>query len=324
MAPVVSAGWSRRFHFEKILLRHRLVPQEGRNLTTEPRRARRTRLAAALVTLVALPVFFAAAPAAGAAGSNSLTVKAGEYTYKFSGSPKAGWVTINFDNPGIENHMMAVVKLKKGVTAKQLKTAATSEDDSAFNKIADGDGEVYGIPHLLGPGQKTTTITKLAGGHYGVLCFVPAPDGAPHIAHGMVKTFDISTSKSSAKPPQDGVRDVTLTDSAITIPPNGIPKTGTLKVTNEGTEPHSFLLIKLESGKTIDDAYTYFNSFFETGKAEGTTPGTIMGGVATLAPNGMAYLEVTLSAGHYAYLSAEGDAPDDDYSLGLKGEFDVK
>lgn len=283
------------------------------------------RFAIALIALVALPVFGAAtAPAAGAASSNTLTVKAGEYVYKLSGHPKAGWVTINFVNAGIEHHMMVVAKLKKGVTAKQLKAATIANDQAAFAKLADGDGEVFGTPQLLGPGQKTTTITKLAGGHYGVMCFVTAPDGAAHVAHGMVKTFDISASKSSVKPPKDGVRDVTISDTAITIPANGIPRNGTLKVTNEGAAPHSFALVRINSGKTLDDVKAYYDTLLSTGKADGTPPGTIVGGVSRMAPNAMAYLEETLPAGHYAYVSTEGDAPDDDYAKGLKGEFDVR
>src|SRR6185436_14010884 len=42
--------------------------------------------------------------AAGAAGSNTLTVKAGEYTYQLKGSPKGGLTKIDFDNAGVENH----------------------------------------------------------------------------------------------------------------------------------------------------------------------------------------------------------------------------
>ena len=72
-------------------------------------------LAATLaMCLVTVGVSAAVAPSAGAAGSNSLTVKAGEYTYKFSGSPKAGWTQITFQNDGIEYHMMAVVPAEEG------------------------------------------------------------------------------------------------------------------------------------------------------------------------------------------------------------------
>ena len=281
------------------------------------------RARAAMAALAVLPVLVVAAPHAGAASSNTMTVQAGEYTYKLSGKPKAGWVTINFDNKGVEYHVMAVAALKKGVTAKQLVAAASSQQGDAFAKIARGDGQVGGVPDILAPGLKSTTITNLPAGHYGMLCYVPAPDGTPHFAHGMVKVFDVGTPKSSAKPPQDGVRDVTLTDSSIEIPSNGIPRQATLKVTNEGTAQHSFTLVKINSGKTFDDVDAYFNAFFNTGPPEGPAPGEIVGGVSSLSPNGIGYLQASLTPGHYAYISTDGDEPNDDVAKGLKGEFDV-
>ena len=102
----------------------------------------------------------------------------------------------------------------------------------------------------------------------------------------MVKTFDVTGSKSSYKPPQDGVADVTISDSAIKVPAGAAPQHATIKVTNSGKEPHSFTLVKLEAGKTIDDANAYFNAFFNTGTATGTPPGTVVGGVSEVAPGG--------------------------------------
>jgi hypothetical protein len=267
----------------------------------------------------------ASAPAAGAAGSNTLTVTAGEYAYQLKGSPKQGWTTIAFKNAGGELHMMAVVRLKPGVTAKQLKAAALSNDQAAFAKIAVGDGQVNGVPQVLSPKQETTTITQLAAGHYGILCFVPAPDGQPHVAHGMLKVFNVAKAKSSLKPPTDGVVAATLTDTGITVPWTGsAPRHATVKVTNKGTAPHSFAILKIEAGKTLDEVKSYYDSFFTSGKAEATPPGLIVGGVSTLAPNASGYLDLNLTAGHYAYVSTEGEAPNDDYAKGLKGEFDVK
>jgi hypothetical protein len=269
------------------------------------------------------------APAAGAAGSNTLTVKAGEYVYQLKGSPKAGWTQIDFVNTGVEDHMMAVVALKPGVTAKQVKAAALSQDQNSFGKIAapgaDPNG-VSGTPELIGPGQKTSTLSELPAGHYGIMCFVPTPtDGAPHIAHGMVKVFDVAKAKSNLKPPSDGVVDVTLSDSAITFPSENLGRSLTAKVTNSGTTSHGFTLVKINDGKTFDEVKTYFDAFFNGDKPAGDPPGVIVGGVSSLAPGGIAYLEQSLTAGHYGYLSGQGNAPpDDDYTRGLKGEFDVK
>jgi hypothetical protein len=303
---------------------------KGRPLRIHSRRSRVVRLWAGLAALLVVPAttIGVSAPAAGAAGSNALTVKAGEYVYQLQGSPKAGWTQINFDNVGVEDHMMAVVALKPGVTVKQLKAAALSQDQKAFEKIgapgADPNG-VSGTPDLIGPGQKTSTLAELPAGHYGILCFVPAAtDGAPHIAHGMVKVFDVAKPKSNLKPPSDGVVDVTLSDTAITFPSSNLGRSLTAKITNSGTASHGFTLVKINDGKTFEDVKSYFDALFNGDKPAGDPPGVVVGGVSGLAPGGIAYLEQSLTAGHYGYLSGQGNAPDDDYSKGLNGEFDVK
>jgi hypothetical protein len=261
-----------------------------------------------------------------AAGSNSLTVKASEYTYQFKGHPKSGWTEIDFQNTGVENHMMDVIQLQPGVTAKQLKAAALSDDDSAFAKIAapgaTQDG-VPGVPDLLSPKQRTSTMTQLPAGHYGVLCFLPAADGSPHVAHGMVKVFDVAKAKSNLKPPSSAI-DATVTDSAITFPTENIGRNITVKVANTGTTLHDLTLVKIASGKTIDDVKTYYDALVSGQTPAGDAPGELVGGISGIAPGGTAYLMQTLTAGHYGYASTAGDAPNDDFTKGLKGEFDVK
>jgi hypothetical protein len=293
-----------------------------RNYTRRPRVAR---LFAALAALALVPTTLAlTGGGAAAAGSNTLTVKAGEYAYQLSGKPKAGWVQIDFDNAGQQDHMMAMFKLKKGTTNKQLKGALLSDDQSALGKIAapGGDPSVGGGPALVGPGQKTTTLTKLPAGTYGLACFVAAPDGSPHAAHGMYKVFTVK-GKSNLKPPTDGVADVTLNDTTITVPPGNAPKSLTVKVTNDGTTPHSFQLVKINDGKTLDDVKAYFDTLLGTGKAEGEAPGTLVGGVDAVPPHGVAYVEWSLPAGNYGYVSTDGDAPNDDYTKGLHGTFTI-
>ena len=83
------------------------------------------------------------------------------------GSPKAGWTQINFDNAGVEDHMMAVFKLKKGTTPAQFKKALLSQRPDARSRRSRPGRRpsVGGMPALLGPGQKTTTMTKLTAGH---------------------------------------------------------------------------------------------------------------------------------------------------------------
>jgi hypothetical protein len=263
---------------------------------------------------------------AGASGSNVLTVKSDEYTYQLEGRPKGGWVQINFENAGVEDHMMVVVSLKKGTTQKQFTTAMAAGDE-AFLAIAGktGDPQMPGTPALVGAGQKTTTFTKLPAGTYGLACFVRAPDGKTHAEHGMMKVFNV-TGSSDLKPPSDGAAAVTLNDSSITVPPGDAPKNLTVKVTNDGTTPHDFQLIRIADGKTLDEAAAYLVARYNTGIApEGVAAGILVGGVSAVAPSGgVAYVRWSLPAGNYGYASTTGQPPNDDYTKGLRGTFTVK
>ena len=245
-------------------------------------------------------------------GSNTLTVNAGEYTYSLKGSPKAGNVQIDFVNGGVEYHMMAMVKLKKGVTSTQLKKAALSDDEKAFAKIADGDGEVAPVPNVLAPNQHMSMITKLEAGHYGLMCFLPAAgDGAPHIAHGMIKVFDVSSSKSSLTPPSDGVVDITLTDSATTLPAAGVPSTGWAKIVNNGSTARDLDIAALAGTTTVQQADDFFTNLFETGALPATPPAALIGGIHALPKGATTYLALDALKGRYVFANSNSELDDD-------------
>jgi len=289
---------------------------------THTRRSSVARIWAALAALVVVPATLAVSTSsAGAAGSNTLTVKAGEYTYQLKGSPKAGWTEITFENSGVEDHMLAMFKLKKGTTNAQLKKAVLSNDQSALEKIAapGGDPTVFGTPAPLSPKASTTTTTKLAAGTYGMVCFFPAPDGSPHAAHGMYKVFTVS-GKSSATPPTDGVSEVTITDSGITAPASGVPAHGWVKVTNNATNGRDLGVAKYTSDSaTFDQANAYYNEFFSSGKVPaGDVPATLDGGLGGLAPGGVGYFQADFdTGGKYVFVSSNNDADNDTNPLHL-------
>ena len=290
-------------------------------MRTHKRRSRVARLLAALSAFVVVPATLAlSTTSAGAAGSNTLTVKAGEYTYVLKGSPKAGWTQITFSNAGVEDHMMAMVKLKPGTTNAQLKKAILSNDQNALQKVAapGGDPTVYGAPSLLSPKASTTTMTKLGAGTYGIMCFVPAPDGSPHAAHGMYTVFTVS-GKSSATPPTDGVTDVTITDSGLTTPSSGLPAHGWVKATNNTSTGRDLTEAKYTSDSaTFDQANAYYNEFFGSGKApDGEAPATLDGGLSGIAKGGTGYFELDLDNGRYVLVSSNQDIDNDPNPLHL-------
>ena len=123
-------------------------------------------------------------------------------------------------------------------------------------------------PGFLGPDRKSTTIVNLKAGHYGVFCFIPAPDGAPHMLHGMVKTFDVGLGLSY-KPPTDGVTSVSLSDSAITVPARRAEEW-----LDQGHQRHQGLTAISSWPSTsrrahLRDCDAYFNEFFSSARSAG-------------------------------------------------------
>lgn len=281
------------------------------------------RLVSVSVLAVALvaSAFAATTVSAGAASSNKLTVTATEYTYQMKGSPKPGNVEVTFDNAGVEYHEMSVMQVKPGTTLAQVKKALASDDESAGEKLV--VAEVSPLPAFLSPGRSTTTIVNLKAGRYVVICHVPAPDGSPHFAHGMIKLLDVKGSKSSYQPPSDGVSDVKITDSAIELPSAGLPRSGWVKVTNETDVPRQVLLgAYTSSTATFAEADAYYDALFSGQPVAGDPPADLAGGVLGIAPGQAAYFQIDLESGRYALVSEDLTADNDTNPLHV--DFEVK
>ena len=153
-----------------------------------------------------------------------------------------------------------------------------------------------------------------------MVCFLPGPDGMPHVAMGMGGQFTVSGTGSDRAPTSQGT--VQLTDHGVDLPA-GFGH-GTYAVTNTGTTPHSFSLARLAG--SLDAYYSYIGGQFAQNKPIDGGPGTLVGGVTALLPGSTVWLHVDLPAGHYGYVSTiQGQDPSDsDYARGLHGEFTIR
>lgn len=251
----------------------------------------------------------------GASTANAITIDAFEMGFKVSGTLRPGTATITLKNTGAVAHMMATMRVKDGVTLDQVKQAMQEGEDALAPLGADADADaVYGTPALVGAGQSaTTTALNLKAGNYVILCFVQDENGMPHAAMGMVNMFTVKGDPVTTTPKSDG--DIRITDDAITLP-SGFTGTGTFKVTNSGTKPHTLSFAKLESGTSLQDYVGYVGGQFANGKPIDGGGGVLMGGVDSLNPGQVAYVTISLAKGHYGYVSTEdGDQ--------MGGEFDV-
>lgn len=281
--------------------------------------------AAAQTPLAAASVTSSATPATGTKNIVAIEAldSASGMSYRISGSPHAGLATLEFTNKGDEAHEMGLSRLKDGVTLGQLKKLLLSGKPDSEQKARalqiDPDIEIGG-PAILGPGLSEKVVLPLKPGHYLVTCFLPGKNGMPHAAMGMIGEFSVGRSGSvAASPDAQGL--VTLTDHGITVPA-GFAGDGTFQIANKGTKPHDFSIAKL-AGAPLPAYFQCVAGSFGKGTPIDKCPGTLSGGVMTVAPGASVYLTLPkLATGKYGYVSTQGDGAD--FQAGLNGMFTVK
>ena len=231
----------------------------------------------------------AATQAPAAAPAAEINVEAADYSYAAPETAAAGWVPVTLTNNGKEPHHVQFLRLNDGVTMAQFQEALKQGEGPALALV-----KQMGGVGAVAPGLSASAVLKLTAGNYVILCFVPAPDKAPHFAHGMILPMTVvDTGSSPAGEPKANV-DVTLKDYAFNLPP-ALPAGETVfKVTNEGPEPHEFNLLRLAEGKSKEDVLKWLET------PDGPPPFMPVGGMNGLEPGSTGYANYKFEPGNYA------------------------
>jgi hypothetical protein len=143
---------------------------------------------------------------------------------------------------------------------------------------------------------------KLDPGAYAVLCLIPAnSDGKPHAAHGMIKAITVAKTADSDEVAPTVASTITQGDFKF-IMPAGFNGKGVVAVSNQGSQIHEMVILKLNPGKTLADAKAFL-LVPPGGKAPAgpppfsSVPG--IGGVTGLSPTQSAWLNMDLAPGNY-------------------------
>ena len=124
-----------------------------------------------------------AVPAPGSSGS---------FSFALPNEIKAGQNVWQIENKGEQWHEMGILKLNEGVTLEDMMAWMESADPDGPSGPPPFEDAAFWAP--MGAGNTAWVTWDIPAGEYTVICFLPdlAGDGAPHFAHGMVRTLTVT------------------------------------------------------------------------------------------------------------------------------------
>jgi uncharacterized cupredoxin-like copper-binding protein len=251
----------------------------------------------AAVAVAALLPIHADAPAASRPKPHVVTVVARDYTFEAPDTVAAGTITFHLMNEGKELHHIWLAKLAPGKTMADVHAALASQGPPP-SWITD-----IGGPNAPAPGASSEGTVTLEPGDYLLLCFIPSPDGTPHVMKGMVKPLTVTPSNEGAAEPTADVT-MRLVDYAFDLSTPITAGKHVIRIENAAAQPHEVLVAKLEPGKTAMQLAQWAEH------PDGPPPGIPLGGATGLKQGRHMFVTMNFEPGRYALLCFVPDAKD--------------
>lgn len=247
--------------------------------------------------------------------THTATVHAKDFAFDAPDTVSAGWTKFHLVNDGPNLHHLQLVRLDSGKTAADLEAAMKNPGPPPRWAV------FVGGPNAPSPGSSSDAVVNLEAGNYVIMCLVDIPDHVPHFAKGMIHPLTVTAPNGPGL--AEPTPDVTVTLSDYKFDVQGAISAGqhTIKVQNQGPQPHEVEVVRIAPGKTLKDLADWINA------PKGPPPGDALGGVDAIVPGvSPAYTTVNFTPGHYAFLCFIPDAKDGKPHLehGMVKEFDVK
>jgi uncharacterized cupredoxin-like copper-binding protein len=238
------------------------------------------------------------AAAAAATAPSAVTVVTTDYSFEAPAELPAGPTTFRLVNKGPSLHHVQLVRFAEGKTMNDF-MAALKAGGPPPKWITEKGG-----PNPSELGDTSVTTMNLEPGNYAMLCFIPGPDGIPHVAKGMVQPLTVTPGAAAAAAEPEAEVVMKLVDYGFELSKPIPAGRHTIRIDNAGPQPHEVAIVKLDSGKKPMD-------FAEWGEKQvGKPPGTLHGGVSAIMPGDKAFVEVDLEPGEYGLICFVPDMKD--------------
>lgn len=245
--------------------------------------------------------------------------------YSFAGPETlpAGWTSMRLVNQGREAHQITLLKLAQGKTLADFTAAMQAGGPPPAGLFTEEGG-----PNGINPGTEGTAVVNLEPGTYVLACFIPSPDGVPHVAKGMIKPITVSGTASAANEPR-GTVTIEAVDFGFRVTPDVTAGTQMFRFNSGGTQAHEVELVRLAPGKTARDVIAFFEPPAPgAAPPSGPPPGDFLGGVAGIEKGKSAYFPAQMTPGNYALICFLPDVTDPQgtphFAKGMISEFTVR
>lgn len=231
---------------------------------------------------------------AATAAANELDVVMNDFSFTVEGEAAAGPLTLNYKNEGGQFHHAILGKLDAGKGLEDVQKILEKGGDGPPPPWFDDSPTDMG---LISPGESSGLVIDAEEGTYVLLCFMPTPEGEPHVAHGMAQTFEVSGQAEVAASPE--------VDALISLSEDGVessnlsPGDSIVEVTNEGKAPAEFSVATFEEGMVAKD----LDKWFGQGQ-QGVPPAQFFGGTHGIKPGSSITFVLSLDSGSYSSIAS--------------------
>ena len=231
-------------------------------------------------------------------------VSAQEYAFTAPATIEGGLVEMSLTNTGKEAHFAGLAKVAEGKTFNDVKAVLTAPP-SDTPPAGPPPFEEYAGVATLNPGGKGNGTFNLPAGSYALFCALPAPDGVPHAAKGMIAPLTVTEGMAAALP--EAATTMTATDFSLAGSPPTKAGTTVVRIHNQGKQLHEVNLVELMPDQKIADVAAWFK------QPAGPPPMGFLSGVA-VKPGEEGTSSFELKAGsNYAFICAVPDSLSGDF-----------
>ncbi len=222
----------------------------------------------------------------------------GGFRFEGPGSIPSGWVTLSLENLSDEEHHIQIFSLSEGRTMLDVITYLQDQPDIRAAELPSW-ATFSGGPGSITPGGEARATVNLAPGNAMMLCFVENLQGISHTLLGMLQPVAIANSAQQAPEPQAALT-IGRTDTGFDFSAPVTPGTHTIRVVNNGTQPHESEVVLLDPGATPAE---FIRAAIGENKPPPMLPGKTRGGIMFIERGAHGYFTTDFVPGNYFVFS---------------------